>query len=89
MKVVILPDGITGREINPLGDRPNPDNYISRVGDTEQQDYLRGMYLVENEQWQQAESKLREFILDDGNIYEPNSIHEAIESSTGKIKIID
>ena len=80
IKVRINPDGITAREVNPLGERPDSLSI-----------YVNGLDDAYN-QWQQAEASCRNFEIESEpgifHGYESGVIVEAQIISNGKIKIL-
>lgn len=104
VRVKILSDGITGKEVNPLGEEPER-TWFGSERDAKYQQYFKE-YINLKKQWQQAESKLRTFEIENAELtfidgwYVKNSrggFTELCEGDTytaeildnGKIKIID
>lgn len=77
IRVRFNPDGVTAKEVNPLGEKP-------------QRPFTGGLTAWQNneQRWQQAESKLRTFTTIGTEKFDAGTILEAEIISEGKIKIL-
>lgn len=90
--VIILPDGKTAREVNIFGEKPVFKNHIGiYIGDFEDLPYYKQKAKVEDweqdfKQWQQAESSLRTFVIDQESL--DKKVFESFKNGIGFENIV-